>query len=180
MSPPLITSVSYPTCETMQSAIENGQRSLDFNPEYNTRPSIASLASSFPILASLLQEVGLVGLFDAPGHFTVFAPTDAAFANLIRSIPGINLEGLKANRKLLTRILQNHVLGTVLTPDQLRCHPEWRLKTLSGDTFAIKTTPSIRIVWKSGQTGMERSAHATTPEVRASNGVVYPIDMVIV
>lgn len=178
---PSAPSVYHLSCPTMQSAITDGQRSLDFDPEYNTRPTIASLASSFPILASLLQVAGLMSVFDSPGHFTVFAPTDTAFQNLIASSPGTNLQGLKANKKLLTRILQNHVLGTVLTPDQLRCHPDWRMKTLSGDSFAIKTTTSqIRLVWNSGQTGTERTAHVSVPAVKASNGVIYPIDMVIV
>jgi uncharacterized surface protein with fasciclin (FAS1) repeats len=63
---------------------------------------------------------------------------------------------------------------------QLRCHREWRLKTLSGDTLAITTAPTIRLVWNSDQTMTERSAHVTTPEILASNGIIYPISTVIV
>jgi uncharacterized surface protein with fasciclin (FAS1) repeats len=168
------------SCPTMQSAIVEGQRPLESDPEYNTRPTISSLATSFPIFYSLLRDANLADLFNSPGHFTVFAPTDAAFQNLMRSIPGINLEAIKANRRLLIHILENHVLGTVLTMQQLRCHREWRLKTLSGDTLAITTAPTIRLVWNSDQTMTERSAHVTTPEILASNGIIYPISTVIV
>ncbi len=126
----------------------------------------AVAAGSFNTLARALDAAGLVGTLEGPGPFTVFAPTDAAFAKL----PPGTLENLlkPENKAQLQRILTAHVVkGKVMAADVVKMNSA---TAVSGDTFAIEAD-------KSGVTVGD--ARVVKTDIVASNGVIHVIDTVI-
>ena len=123
-------------------------------------------AGSFKTLAKALQAADLVDTLKGRGPFTVFAPTDEAFAKL----PQATLEDLlkPENKAKLRRILTYHVVaGRVTAADVLKLKSA---KAVSGDTIDIKAT---------GGSVMVDEAHVTKTDINASNGVIHVIDSVI-
>ena len=125
----------------------------------------AIAAGQFTTLASLLTKAGLVDTLSTGGPFTVFAPTDAAFA----TVPKATLDALAANPALLKSVLLYHVVpGRATAADVLRLSSA---KTLEGRSLAIKVVD--------GSVYVDR-AKVTTPDVTASNGVIHVIDSVLI
>ena len=121
---------------------------------------------SFKTLAKALQAADLVDTLKGKGPFTVFAPTDEAFAKL----PAATLEDLlkPANKEKLRRILTYHVVpGRVMAADVVKLKST---KAVSGDTIDIKSN---------GGTVMVDDARVIKTDVGASNGVIHVIDTVI-
>ena len=121
---------------------------------------------SFTTLAKALEAAGLVSTLKGPGPFTVFAPTDAAFAKL----PAGTLEMLlkPENREQLRRVLTYHVVaGRVGSAEVVKLSSA---KTVSGDLFKIAAT---------GGSVMINGARVVTPDVAAGNGVIHVIDSVL-
>ena len=127
----------------------------------------AVAAGSFKTLAKALQAADLVDTLKGKGPFTVFAPTDAAFAKLPQ---GTIEELLKpANKEKLRRILTYHVVaGRVMAADVIKLTSA---KAVSGDTIDIKAA---------GGTVMVNNAKVTKTDIAASNGVIHVIDTVII
>jgi uncharacterized surface protein with fasciclin (FAS1) repeats len=126
----------------------------------------AVAAGSFTTLAKALQATDLVDTLKGKGPFTVFAPTDAAFAKL----PPATLEDLlkPANKAKLRRILTSHVVpGRVTAADVVKLTSA---KAVSGDTIAIKAN---------GGNVMVDGAQVVKTDIDASNGVIHVIDSVI-
>ena len=126
----------------------------------------AVAAGSFKTLAKALQAADLVDTLKEKGPFTVFAPTDEAFAKL----PRATLDDLlkPENKARLRRILTYHVVaGRVSAADVLKLTSA---KAVSGDTIDIKAT---------GGSVMVDEAHVTKTDINASNGVIHVIDSVI-
>lgn len=116
------------------------------------------------VLAAALTAAGLVSTLQGPGPFTVFAPTDAAFAKL----PAGTLEALRKDKAKLAAILTYHVVaGRVEAKDVVKLTTA---NTVNGAPIAIKVM--------SGHV-MINNATVTTADVRASNGVIHIIDTVI-
>ena len=125
----------------------------------------ATAAGQFTTLVSLVTQAGLADTLANGGPFTVFAPTDAAFAKL----PKATLDRLAANPALLKQVLLYHVLsGTVTSTDVVKLHSA---KTLQGGKVKISV---------SGGSVYINQAKVTTPDVMASNGVIHVIDSVLV
>ena len=126
----------------------------------------AAAAGSFSTLAKALQAADLVDTLKGEGPFTVFAPTDDAFAKL----PQGTLEDLlkPANKAKLRRILSYHVVpGRVMATDVLKLNSA---KAVSGDTIDIKASGgSVRV----------DEARVIKTDITASNGVIHVIDSVI-
>ena len=123
-------------------------------------------AGSFKTLARALEAAGLVDTLKGKGPFTVFAPTDEAFAKL----PAGTLDELlkPENKQKLQRILTYHVVaGSVPSSQVVKMQSA---KAVSGDTIAIRT---------SGDGVMVDNARVVTPDIAASNGVIHVIDAVI-
>jgi uncharacterized surface protein with fasciclin (FAS1) repeats len=121
---------------------------------------------SFNTLATALKAAGLVDTLKGPGPFTVFAPTDAAFAKL----PAGTVESLlqPENREKLRRVLTYHVVaGKVGSAEVTKLNSA---KAVSGD--------NIKIAVKNGKV-MVNNANVVTADVAASNGVIHVIDTVI-
>ena len=126
----------------------------------------AVAAGSFTTLAKALQAADLVDTLKGKGPFTVFAPTDAAFAKL----PPATLEDLlkPANKARLRRILTYHVVpGRVTAAEVVKLTSA---KAVSGDAIAIKAN---------GGSVMVNGAQVVKTDIDASNGVIHVIDAVI-
>jgi uncharacterized surface protein with fasciclin (FAS1) repeats len=124
-------------------------------------------AGSFKTLVQALQAAGLVDTLKGKGPFTVFAPTDEAFAKL----PAGTLEDLlkPENKAKLTRILTHHVVaGKVGAAAVTKMN---RAKALSGDSLGISA--------RNG-TVMIDGARVVSADVEASNGVIHVIDAVLI
>lgn len=126
----------------------------------------ASAAGDFQTLATALGAAGLVETLKGPGPFTVFAPTDAAFAKLP---PGTVETLLKPeNKDKLTAILTYHVVpGSVMAADVAKLD---EADTVNGKPVDIETADG---------TVMVNQAKVTATDIQASNGVIHVIDSVI-
>ena len=121
--------------------------------------------NGFSTLVTAVQAAGLVDTLSGDGPFTVFAPTDEAFAALP---PGM-LDGILADTDALTAILTYHVVpGKVLAADVVG---------LSSATSAQGEDIAIEVV--DGGVVLNGSANVTATDVEASNGVVHVIDSVL-
>jgi transforming growth factor-beta-induced protein len=125
----------------------------------------ALAAGQFNTLASLLTKAGLVETLSTGGPFTVFAPTDAAFAK----VPKATLDALAANPPQLKSVLLYHVVpGRVTAAEVVKLTSA---KTVEGRSVAIRVVDGS--VYVDG-------AKVTTPDVMASNGVIHVIDSVLI
>ncbi len=126
----------------------------------------AVAAGSFKTLAAALKAAGLVDTLKGKGPFTVFAPTDEAFAKL----PPGTLESLlkPENKQKLTEILTYHVVpGSVMAADVAKMQSA---KTVNGKSVAIKAADGSVMV---------DGAKVVKTDIAASNGVIHVIDSVI-
>jgi uncharacterized surface protein with fasciclin (FAS1) repeats len=123
-------------------------------------------AGQFKTLAAALQAAGLVGTLKGDGPFTVFAPTDAAFAKL----PAGTVESLlkPENKAKLTAILTYHVVPGAVKAEQVTSLDE--AKTVNGAMVKISTD---------GGKVMINDANVVKADIPASNGVIHVIDRVI-
>lgn len=125
----------------------------------------AVAAGQFTTLASLLQKAGLVDTLATGGPFTVFAPTDAAFAK----VPKATLDALAADPAKLKAVLLYHVVpGRVTAADVVKLTSA---KTAEGRSLGIKVVNGAVFV---------DGAQVTTPDVEATNGVIHVIDSVLI
>jgi uncharacterized surface protein with fasciclin (FAS1) repeats len=125
----------------------------------------ATSAGSFKTLLTAATAAGLVDTLKGAGPFTVFAPTDEAFA----ALPAGTLDGLLKDPEALKKILLYHVVQGKVTADQV-------VNLSSADSVA---GPAIKIAVKDGKVMLNDSATVVTPDVEASNGVIHVIDQVI-
>ena len=118
---------------------------------------------SFKTLAAALQQAGLVDTLKGKGPYTVFAPTDAAFAK----IPKDQLDALLADKAKLAKVLTYHVVpGTVMAKDV----KPGSVKTVEGSSVTVRAE---------GGKVMVDNATVTATDVKADNGVIHVIDTVI-
>ena len=123
----------------------------------------------FSILVEAVTAAGLVDTLNAPGPFTVFAPTNAAFASLLTEL-GVTKAQLLANTALLTKVLTYHVVpGLVLKVDVPINTP---IKTVEGETLTVGPTLAIT-------DQRARQSNIVATDVLASNGVIHVLDKVI-
>ena len=122
----------------------------------------AVAAGNFKTLASALTAAGLVDTLKGPGPFTVFAPTDEAFAK----IPKADLDKLLANKAKLKSVLTYHVVaGKVMAADI----KPGMVKTVQGTDLTISKSGGV----------MVNNAKVVAADVAASNGVIHAIDTVL-
>jgi uncharacterized surface protein with fasciclin (FAS1) repeats len=126
----------------------------------------AVAAGSFSTLVAAVQAAGLEGTLRSDGPFTVFAPTDAAFA----ALPAGTLDTLlkPENKDQLVSILTYHVVPGAVTSDQL-AGQELRVDTVQGQAVHIDGTDGV----------MVDDATVTQADIMASNGVIHVIDTVL-
>ena len=124
----------------------------------------AVAAGTFKTLAKLLGDAGLVETLKGTGPFTVFAPTDEAFAK----VPKATLEALGKDKEKLKAVLTYHVVPGKVTAAEVTKLKE--AKTVQGQSVKISMM---------GNTVMIDNAHVVKADVMASNGVFHVIDSVI-
>jgi uncharacterized surface protein with fasciclin (FAS1) repeats len=124
----------------------------------------ATAAGNFTTLTKLLKRAGLVSALKEPGPYTVFAPTDAAFAK----VPQNKLDALLESRKKLRSVLLYHVVAKKLNAAQVANRK--RAKTLNGKRVRFRVRDSKVYV---------NRARVTTADIGASNGVIHVINRVL-
>ncbi len=130
--------------------------------EQATIVDIAASSDSFNTLVTALKEAGLVDTLAGEGPFTVFAPTDEAFAK----IPADQLNALLADKEKLTKVLTYHVVpGKVMAADVA----EGKVKTVEGSALTISTRYGV----------MVDNAKVIKTDIVAKNGVIHVIDSVV-
>ena len=126
----------------------------------------AVAAGSFKTLAAALTAANLVDTLKGTGPFTVFAPTDEAFAKL----PAGTVESLLKDIPKLTAILTYHVVaGKVMAADVMTMDGQ-SATTVNGATLAISTKDGVKL---------NGGATVVTTDIACTNGVIHVIDSVL-
>jgi uncharacterized surface protein with fasciclin (FAS1) repeats len=122
----------------------------------------AVAAGNFKTLAAALKEAGLVDTLKGKGPFTVFAPTDEAFAK----IPKADLDALLKDKAKLTAVLTYHVVpGQVMAKDV----KPGKVKTVQGSELTVATAGGVTV----------DNAKVIRTDIAADNGVIHVIDSVV-
>ena len=126
----------------------------------------AASAGTFSTLVAAVKAADLVDTLKGPGPFTVFAPTDAAFAKLPEGTVASLLE--PGNRDKLIAILTYHVVpGKIMSSDI--AGKQAMVETVQGQSIDVNATKGV----------MVDAANVTTADIETSNGVIHVIDTVI-
>lgn len=126
--------------------------------------AVASADAGFSTLISAVKKAGLVDTLSGTGPYTVFAPTNEAFAK----IPAAQLQTILADKAKLTSILTYHVLPTKVMAADLQ--PTQTVKTVEGRDVTINVD---------GTTATINGCNIVKTDVAASNGVIHVIDCVL-
>lgn len=132
-------------------------------------PDIVEIAASndqFSTLVAAVSAAGLVDTLEGDGPFTLFAPTNDAFA----ALPAGTVENLlkPENKDQLIKVLTYHVVPGAVTSDQL-AGKRMDVATVQGQTVAVNGTNGVRV----------NNARVTQADIIASNGVIHRIDRVL-
>jgi uncharacterized surface protein with fasciclin (FAS1) repeats len=119
-------------------------------------------AGSFNTLVTAVKAAGLVETLKGPGPFTVFAPTDEAFAK----IPKAKLDALLADKAALTKVLTYHVVPAKVMAADVKAGS---VKTVEGSSVTLATAGGVTV----------NGAKVVKADVAADNGVIHAIDTVI-
>ena len=165
--------VVEPEAEVVEAVEVDPTAAADPMADAATTQTITELAVANPdlsILVEALQAAGLADTLAGAGPFTVFAPTNDAFAALLETL-GMTKEELLANTDLLTSVLTYHVVpeATVLAAD---IPFGTDIATVNGATFNISDANVIT-------TASGNTANITATDIAATNGVVHVIDSVL-
>jgi uncharacterized surface protein with fasciclin (FAS1) repeats len=120
-------------------------------------------AGQFKMLVKAVQAAGLVDTLKGDGPFTVFAPTDAAFAKL----PAGTIESLLKDKQKLAQVLTYHVVPGKVTAAQVK---PGDVKTVQGQLLTVRADGGAVTV---------NDARVTQTDIMASNGVIHVIDTVV-
>ena len=129
-------------------------------------PSIVDIAvgtEGFSTLVAAVQAAGLVDVLATGGPFTVFAPTDDAFAKL----PPGTVQTLVDNPPQLARILTYHVVSGALKKSDLAAMPT--VTSLESSPIPIRTEPAFEV----------KNSTVIAADIEADNGIIHVIDNVI-
>jgi uncharacterized surface protein with fasciclin (FAS1) repeats len=133
-------------------------------PAKNTIVVVASENPDFETLVTAVTEADLVETLSGPGPFTVFAPTDEAFA----AIPSDDLDAILADKAQLAKILTYHVVpGEVMSSD---LQPTQMVETVEGQDLDIKVADGTATV---------NGCKIVKTDIKASNGIIHVIDCVL-
>jgi uncharacterized surface protein with fasciclin (FAS1) repeats len=157
------------TVATLGFALAGGSLAGDYRHGSKAAPKkldvvdTAAKAGEFSTLVTAIRAAGLEDDLKGPGPFTVFAPSDEAFAKL----PPGTLDSLLADKAKLTMVLTYHVVpGKLMAADVVRVH---EAKTLEGQSLKISTAEGVKV----------DQANVVKTDIVASNGVIHVIDAVV-
>jgi uncharacterized surface protein with fasciclin (FAS1) repeats len=134
---------------------------------------VAAGDKRFSTLVTLVKQAGLVKTLSGKGPFTVFAPTNAAFAKLKRTAPE-TYAAVAGDKALLTKVLTYHVLAKRVpsTAAVAAAKKNASVKTVQGE--------SIKLSLKGGKLFLNGGSQVIVADVKTSNGVIHAINTVIV
>jgi uncharacterized surface protein with fasciclin (FAS1) repeats len=134
---------------------------------------VAAGDKRFSTLVTLVKQAGLVKTLNGKGPFTVFAPTNAAFAALKRNAPD-TYNAVVSDRALLTKVLTYHVLASRVpsTAAVAAAKKNASVKTVQGE--------KIKLSLEGGALFLNGSSKVIIADVKASNGVIHAINAVLV
>ena len=141
----------------------------DQNMRTSNIVATASALPDFSILVEAVVAAGLVSTLQGAGPFTVFAPTNAAFAALLTEL-GVTKDALLANKTLLTQVLTYHVVPARVLKAEVPVNTA--ITTVQGQTFTINSSLVIT------DQNM-RTSNIVTADVFTSNGVIHVVDKAI-
>lgn len=145
---------------------------LDLSPLGDPSMTIAEVAAAdgrFDTLLAALSAAGLADTFNSPGNYTVFAPTDDAFAKL----PAGTVEALLADPSgMLTDILTYHVVNDSLSINQIANDADGLIPTLNGKPVTVSTDTAVNVNID--------GANVVLFNIRTANGVIHVIDTVLI
>lgn len=133
--------------------------------------AVASASGEFPTLVAAVEAAGLVETLQGEGPFTVFAPTEEAFADLLAALD-VTADELLADTDLLTDVLLYHVV-----PGDVPAAEVVELDGQSVDTALEGSTVDISV---DGDAVMVNDASVAQTDIEATNGVIHVIDTVLV
>ena len=155
--------------KTLPAAAAAATTAAAIADQRGTIVDVAAGAGNFTVVVEAVKAAGLVDTLSGPGPFTMFAPTDQAFADALATL-GITKEQLLADPAKLKTILTYHVVsGSVMAADVIKMDGQ-DVPTVPGPTVKIKID---------GSTVMINDATVTTADIVASNGVIHVIDNVL-
>jgi len=130
---------------------------------------VAIGADQFPTLIAAVQSAGLVETLQGEGPFTVFAPTEDAFASALEAL-GLTAEQLLADTETLTAVLTYHVVpGKVMSSDLVGAN-KMAVSTVNGAEISVSESMGTVTI---------NSATVVAADIEASNGVIHVIDQVL-
>jgi uncharacterized surface protein with fasciclin (FAS1) repeats len=138
-------------------------------------PNVVEVAQrdpGFSILAEAVVAADLASTLSGPGPFTVFAPTDAAFAALLTEL-GVTKAQLLADKTLLRSVLQYHVLGAKVNRAAVPLGKP--VTPLAGGIFKVDAVGGNLVITD----GRNRTSRVTATDVTATNGIVHVVDKVL-
>ena len=157
--------------ENTQNEISNEASNIQNEAvDEETLPSIAEIAAAdgrFTTLVAALDAAGLVETLAGEGAYTVFAPTDDAFA----ALPEGTVEALLADIPALTNILLYHVVNGVVPAETALTLDGQMVETLSGEKFSVTLNEGSLYI---------NDAMVIITDIEASNGVIHVIDAVLI
>lgn len=151
------------TAYSMGASGGNHAEKAAAKPQQNIVETAVS-AGAFETLVTAVKTAGLAETLAGEGPFTVFAPTDEAFAK----IPEADLKALLANKQQLSSVLTYHVVPGRVTAAEVAKLSE--VKTVEGQMLTVSTSSGVRI----------GDARVVQADVEASNGVIHVIDTVLI
>ena len=161
----LAAALAAPTAASAQQA-SHADSAAGHNAAGKNIVQVASDAGSFNTLVAAVKAAGLAETLQGEGPFTVFAPSDAAFAKL----PKGTVDALLADKAALTSLLTFHVVpGRVVAADIVKANGATP-KTVNGQSLDVQVRGGKVYV---------NGAQVTTADVAASNGVIHVIDTVL-
>ena len=168
-SPPPTTSMATMAPETTAPMATMAPATTMMAEQPGTIVDVAAAAGTFNTLVAAVQAAGLVETLSGQGPFTVFAPTDEAFAAALDSL-GLTADELLADTETLTSILTYHVVAGLV--------PSSQVVTMDGQAVATVNGADITI-GVDGDTVKINDATVTAVDIPASNGVIHVIDSVL-
>ena len=120
-------------------------------------------AGNFKTLAKLLTDAGLVDTLKGAGPFTVFAPTDEAFAK----VPKEQLDALLRDKDMLTKVLTYHVVPAKVMAQDVKAG---QVPTVQGSSLTVSTQGGVSV----------DQANVVKTDIVADNGVIHVIDRVLI
>jgi uncharacterized surface protein with fasciclin (FAS1) repeats len=167
LRPSAFAAIAVAMALTLSACGSDSEESMETATEETTVGTIVDVAvgaGNFSTLVAAVTAADLVETLSGPGPFTVFAPTDEAFAALPAGV--LDLLLLPSNKATLAKILTYHVVsGQVMAADVT----DGDVATVEGSTIKLSTMGGVKV----------NTATVIAADVAASNGVIHAIDQVI-